>query len=149
MKVALLIAVMLASVIMVDSLMGKNGFLRRKVRFRRREPLYKQPVYKKAQSLQEVKEAIRDAAGKLQEAVDEAESHVALDLMEEVQDLDGSNGDLNGVTFEKKVAALEEADANLEEAVKEAEEDAALGLVEEELEKLEEELEEVNNGLKE
>ncbi|XP_078600427.1 uncharacterized protein LOC144875364 [Branchiostoma floridae x Branchiostoma japonicum] len=106
MKVTLLIAVMLASTIMVESYGVNWG--------RRRRKLNKK-----------------------------AEGQANLDMLKEFLEMDGSNGDLNGATFEKKVAALEEADAELEEDVKEMEEDAALGLVEEELEELEEELEEV------
>ncbi|CAH1233105.1 Hypp587 [Branchiostoma lanceolatum] len=73
-----------------------------------------------------------------------AESDTLLGLMKEK--MEGTNRDLDGDTFEKKVATFQEAAADLEEEVNEAEEDAALGLVEDELEKLEEELEEVNYG---
>eukprot|EP00058_Branchiostoma_floridae_P026572 XP_002612063.1 hypothetical protein BRAFLDRAFT_94153 [Branchiostoma floridae] len=123
MKVILLIAVMLTSAIVVDSyILGTS-------RNRRRRNTRRRALLKKGENLLEI---LRDAAD-MKELLVEAESHAALGLMEEFQDLDGSNGD----TFEKKVATLEEAAAGLKEDVKEVEEEAALGLVEEELKDLE------------
>ncbi|XP_066273502.1 uncharacterized protein [Branchiostoma lanceolatum] len=125
MKVALLIAViLLGSVVMVDS-------------WRRRGSLIK-----KGENPLENKEAVQDASAGLHAE----ESDTLLGLMKDIEKMEGTNRDLDGDTFEKKVATFQEAAADLEEEVNEAEEDAALGLVEEELEKLEEELEEVNYG---
>ncbi|CAH1233141.1 Hypp611 [Branchiostoma lanceolatum] len=129
MKVIVLIAViLLGSVVMVDS-------------WRRRGSTGNN-VIKKGETLLGNVEAAQDASAGLLAA----ESDTLLGLMNEIEKMEGTNRDLDGDTFEKKVATFQEAAADLEEEVNEAEEDAALGLVEEELEKLEEELEEVNYG---
>ncbi|XP_078598586.1 uncharacterized protein LOC144874383 isoform X2 [Branchiostoma floridae x Branchiostoma japonicum] len=120
MKVTLLIAVMLTSAIVVDS------YILYTPRNRRRRNTRRRTLLKKGENLLEI---LRDAAD-MKELLVEAESHAALGLMKEFQDLDGSNSDT------LKVATLEEAAAALEEDVKEVEEEAALGLVEEELEEL-------------
>ncbi|XP_078598583.1 uncharacterized protein LOC144874383 isoform X1 [Branchiostoma floridae x Branchiostoma japonicum] len=124
MKVTLLIAVMLTSAIVVDS------YILYTPRNRRRRNTRRRTLLKKGENLLEI---LRDAAD-MKELLVEAESHAALGLMKEFQDLDGSNSENGGDTL--KVATLEEAAAALEEDVKEVEEEAALGLVEEELEEL-------------
>ncbi|XP_019644114.1 PREDICTED: uncharacterized protein LOC109485042 isoform X2 [Branchiostoma belcheri] len=129
MKVALLIAVMLASTSVVFPYWM---FPRRR-------------SSKKGVTFQEKEEALQDAAAKLEEVMHGAESESVLELMREFQEVEENDGALSGDTFEKKVATLQEAAADMEEKVNEVEEDAALGLLEEELEELEEELEEAKD----
>ncbi|CAH1261497.1 Hypp2375 [Branchiostoma lanceolatum] len=120
MKAALLIAVVLTSVVLVEPWCVYA-------------PKWCQKGSKKGV------QALQDTRAKLEELLHGAESDSALNLMEL---LERSGGDLDGDAFEKKVASLQETAAELEEKVEEVEEDAALGLLEEELE----ELEEVKNG---
>ncbi|XP_078663978.1 uncharacterized protein LOC144907080 [Branchiostoma floridae x Branchiostoma belcheri] len=130
MKVALLIAVVLASASLAESW----------YRYTKRTPPEKACQEKKKALLD-----LRDAAAELEETVQDDEDKAARGAMMDFQQVEGNNRALNWDTFVKKAATLQEAAADVEEMVNEAEEDAALGLLEEELEELEEELEEAKD----